>query len=71
MRVRLSDVEALPGFIAHVVSQGFAASACGRDEVEILFPGEAAALEHAAELDLWRAANHGVAVVALPEVERL
>lgn len=69
MRVRVSDVRALPGLVSHLVGQGFPATAAG-DVVEILFPASAAALEQSAELDVWKAANSHVTIVPLPELER-
>lgn len=74
VRVRVSDVQALPGLISHLLQQGFPATPCGHDEVEVLFPAQPALFEAAAELDLWRLRNSGVSgvtVVPLPEVERM
>jgi hypothetical protein len=62
MHVRVSDLRALPALVAHLVREGFPARACGGDVVEVLFPGEPAALAAAAELDLWAAANDGARV---------
>jgi hypothetical protein len=70
MRVRVSDVRVLPAFVSYLVRQGFPASACGRDEIEVLFPADPSAFRAAVELDDWTAQNSGVVVVPLPDLER-
>ena len=70
MRLQLSDARATAGLIAHLARQGFPATRVTQDVVEVLFPADASALSAAAELDLWAAANTGVAVVPVPAFER-
>lgn len=70
MRVRVSDIRALPALVAHLMREGFPAKACGDGVVEILFPAEPAALAAAAELDLWAAANGGASVDPITTQER-
>lgn len=70
MRVRVSDAGALPALVAYLVRQGFPATRCGRDEVDVLFPADPSAFGAAVELDDWSARNAGVTVVPLPDLER-
>jgi hypothetical protein len=65
VRLQLSDAGAAPGLIAHLVRQGFPARRVAKDVVDVLFPAEPSAFAAATELDLWTAANTGVAVVPI------
>ena len=67
MRVRVSDIQALPGLVSHLVLQGFPAEPCGGDEVEVLFPAQPSLFAPAVELDVWGAANDGVTVTPVPK----
>jgi hypothetical protein len=67
VRLQLSDARAAPGLVAHLVRQGFPARRVAQDVVDVLFPAEPSAFEAATELDLWAAANTGVAVVPIQD----
>jgi hypothetical protein len=67
VRLQVSDARATPGLIAHLAQQGFPAIRVEHDVVDVLFPAEPNALPAAAELDLWAAANIGVAVRELEQ----
>jgi hypothetical protein len=69
VRLQLSDARATPGLVAHLVRQGFPAVPVERDVVDVLFPAEPSAFAAAAELDLWSAANSGVAVVPIRDLD--
>jgi hypothetical protein len=70
MRLRVTDVRALPALTAHLVLQGFPARAIGDGMIEVLFPAEPSALPAAAELDVWSAANGGATVVPVQAHKR-